>query len=97
MNKESIFSLVLNLQQSRLSRDQKRLFFVEGIRNFLRASEKNFEARVILYCAILCKSSAVRQCIRESTTPVLRVTPEEFRRLSQTEHASGIAMILEQL
>ncbi len=96
MTKKAIFSLVMNLQQSRLTRDQKRLFFAEGIRNFLRASQEQFVARVILHCDILCKSSAVRQYLRQTDTPILRVTPEEFRRFSQTEHASGIAAIYQQ-
>jgi RNA methyltransferase, TrmH family len=96
MNKERILSLVMNLQESRLSRDQKRLFFVEGIRNFLRAAEAKFEARVFLYSDVLCKSSAVRQFLRHTNVPILRLTPEEFRCFSRTEHASGIAAIYQQ-
>ncbi len=96
MTKEAIFSLVKHLQTNRVTRDQKRLFFVEGIRNFLRASEHPFQARVILYCKKLCQSSEVRQYIQVNKALVIRVSPEEFRVFSQTERASGIAAVLEQ-
>lgn len=96
MNKERVFSLIHALQTSRPARDHHRLFVVEGIRNFLRAFENGFTARVILHSDLLCKSSLVRQTLRQTNIPVLRLNPEEFRRFSQTEHASGIAAILEQ-
>ncbi len=96
MNKERLFSLIHVLQQHRKARDDHRLFVIEGIRNFLRSQEALFQPRVILHCDLLCKSSAVRRVLRQSNAPIIRLSPEEFRRLSQTEHASGVAAILEQ-
>lgn len=98
MTKNQLFVLVKNLHQHRATREQKKLFFAEGIRNFIRATESGYAIRAILYNKALCRMHKVRQkiaALEAGGTPLFRLTPEEFRAISQSEHASGIGLLLE--
>jgi RNA methyltransferase, TrmH family len=90
---------VKDLQTQRNARDQHKQFYIEGIRNFVRAADHRFEIETILFSEKLCTSSVARQLVRRSKragVPTLNVTPETYRSLSVTEHASGVGAILRQ-
>ena len=94
-----ILKRVKDLQTQRNARDQHKQFYVEGIRNFVRANDHGFEIETILYSEKLCTAPVARQLVRRSRRagiPVLNVTPETYRSLSVTEHASGVGAILRQ-
>jgi RNA methyltransferase, TrmH family len=98
MTKNQLFSLVKHLYNNRATREQKKLFFAEGIRNFFRATEHGYAIRAIVYNKALCKHSAVRQKVAQleaAGTALFALTPEEFRAISFAEHASGIGLLLE--
>jgi len=80
-------------------RERTRLHAIEGFRAFLQALDAGIPVDTLLYSEILAQNSAVQKRVRlakRAGTPVVRVTPEEFRSVSSTPHASGIAAILRQ-
>ena len=94
-----ILKRVKDLQTQRNARDLYKQFYVEGVRNFVRANEHGFEIETILYSEKLCTAPMARQLVRRSRRAgieVLNVTPETYRSLSATEHASGVGAILRQ-
>jgi RNA methyltransferase, TrmH family len=98
MTKNQLFSLVKHLHQHRATREQKKLFFAEGIRNFFRATEHGYTIRAVVYNKALCKLAKVRQKVAQleaDGTAFFALSPEEFRAISSTEHASGIGLLLE--
>lgn len=87
------------LQHDRAHRDSRGLFFVEGVRNFIAALDHHFPVDTVLYSEKLLIQPLARKLVRRlkrSGVPFARVTPEQFRRVSRTERASGIAAILRQ-
>lgn len=87
------------LQDSRKERTKRGSFFVEGLRNFLHAVDAGFHVELILQCKKLLKSSTVRQHVRRlarSGVSKIHLCPEQFRRISRTQHASGIGAIVRQ-
>lgn len=94
-----VLAQVKKLQTDRRYRDGKGLFFAEGIRNFVEAVDHNFPIDTIIYSEKLLISPIARKFVRRlkrNGTPFARVTPEQFRAVSQTERASGIATIFRQ-
>src|SRR5215204_940644 len=94
-----ILPKVRKLQSERPYRDSKRLFFAEGIRNFVEAVDHHFPVETIIYSEKLLISPVARKMVRRlkrDGTPFARVSPEEFRKISITERASGIAAIFRQ-
>lgn len=90
---------IKKLQSDRRYRDGKGLFFAEGIRNFVEAVDHKYQIDAIIYSEKLLTSPIARKLTRQlkrSGTPFARVTPEQFRAVSQTERASGIAAIFRQ-
>jgi TrmH family RNA methyltransferase len=90
---------IKRLQSDRRYRDDKELFFAEGIRNFVEAVDHKYPIDVIIYSEKLLTSPIGRKLTRQlkrSGTPFARVSPEQFRAVSQTERASGIAAIFRQ-
>jgi TrmH family RNA methyltransferase len=90
---------VRKLQSNRQFRDSKKLFFAEGIRNFVEAVDHHFPVETIIYSEKLLISPVARKMVRrlkQGGTPFARVSPEEFRKISITERASGIAAIFRQ-
>jgi TrmH family RNA methyltransferase len=87
------------LQHHRLTRESTKTFWIEGIRQFMQAADAGFTFEAIIHSRLLLKSSMVRHAIaRLTATGVshLRVTPEQFRKISVTERASGIGAIVKQ-
>lgn len=87
------------LQTERATRDRRGLFFVEGVRNVVQVVDHGFTVERILVSDRLLTApiarKLVRQC-RRAGVPTLDLTPEQFRRLSRAERASGVAAVLRQ-
>src|SRR5829696_3581236 len=87
------------LQGDRLYRDKHRLFFIEGVRNFVAAIDQGFSIETLLYSEKLLTAPLARKFVRQlkrAGVPFARVSPETFRSISRAEHASGVAAILHQ-
>lgn len=94
-----ILSKIKKLQNERSCRDRQKLFFAEGIRNFVEAVDNNFPVETLLYSEKLLISPIARKIVRRlkrEGIPFARASPEQFRAASQTERASGIAAIFRQ-
>src|ERR1044072_3253749 len=90
---------IRKLQDDRRYRDQHRLFFIEGVRNFVAAIDQKFPIETLLYSEKLLTAPLARKFVRQlkrAGVPFARVSPEAFRSISRAEHASGIAAILHQ-
>jgi TrmH family RNA methyltransferase len=90
---------IRKLQGDRRYRDRHRLFFIEGVRNFVEAVDQGFSIDTLLYSEKLLTAPLARKFVRRlkrAGVPFARVSPEEFRSISGAEHASGIAAILQQ-
>lgn len=94
-----VFTEIKKLQSDRRYRDGKGLFFAEGIRNFVEAVDHKFPIETIIYSEKLLISPIARKMVRRlkrEGIPFARASPEQFRQISQTERASGIAAIYRQ-
>jgi TrmH family RNA methyltransferase len=90
---------IKRLQSDRRYRDARGAFFVEGVRNFVQASDNHFHLFCIIYSEKLLTAPLARKLVRRyrrAGVPTVRVTPEEFRRISQTQRASGVSAIVQQ-
>lgn len=90
---------IQKLQSDRRYRDQHRLFFIEGVRNFVQAIDERCSVETLLYSEKLLTAPLARKFVRRlkrGGIPFARVSPEEFRRISHAQHASGVAAILHQ-
>jgi len=93
------FSLIHSLQSNRKTRDQQKAFFIEGVRNFVQVCDHQYTLNNIIYSEKLCTSALARKLVRQrrrAGTPTLSVSPEQFRSISKTERASGVAAIVKQ-
>jgi RNA methyltransferase, TrmH family len=94
---EAVLLKVEKLQRDRTYRDVCGLFYIEGVRNFIRVMDRGFEVATILYNERLLTAPIARKLVRRSRRegiPTLSVTPEQFRRVSHTERASGVSAIV---
>lgn len=94
-----VFEQVKKLNTDRRYRDSKGLFFAEGIRNFVEAVDHNFSIETLIYSEKLLTSPIARKLVRRlkrEGIPFARASPEQFRLISKTERASGIATIFRQ-
>jgi len=90
---------IRKLQVDRRYRDHHRLFFIEGVRNFVAAVDGGFSIETLLYSDKLLTAPLARKFVRQlkrAGLPFVRVSPETFRSISRAEHASGVAAILHQ-
>lgn len=90
---------IRKLQNNRIYRDQNRLFFVEGVRNFVAAVDHQFAIDTLVYSEKLLTAPLARKLVRQlkrAGVPFARLSPEEFRSISKTEQASGVGAILKQ-
>ena len=90
---------IRKLQADRRYRDQHRLFFIEGVRNFVETVDQGFPIETLLYSEKLLTAPLARKFVRQlkrAGVPFARVSPEAFRSISRAEHASGIGAILRQ-
>ena len=94
-----ILSKIKKLQNERIYRDRKKLFFAEGIRNFVEAVDNNHQIDTLIYSEKLLISPIARKILRRlkrEGVSFARASPEQFRAISKTERASGIAAIFRQ-
>lgn len=87
------------LQNDRIYRDKKALFFAEGVRNFVQAVDQGFSIDTLIYSEKLLISPIARKLVRHlkrAGVAFTRLSPEQFRGISQTERASGVAAIFRQ-
>jgi TrmH family RNA methyltransferase len=92
-------SAIERLQRDRGYRDSRGLFFIEGVRNFIEAVDHRFSVDTLLYSEKLLIHPLDKKLVRRlkrAGVPFARVTPEQFRSVSKTERASGVAAILRQ-
>ncbi len=94
-----ILATIARLQADRRYRDRQGLFFVEGTRNFVEAVDQGFAVEALFYSERLLTAPLPRKLVRRlkrGGVPFARVSPEQFRRVSRAEHASGVGAILRQ-
>ena len=94
-----ILKKVRKIQNHRQYRDSEKLFFAEGIRNFVQAVDNNFSIETIIYSEKLLIAPIARKLVRKLKREGIvfaRVSPEQFRQISKTERASGVAVIIRQ-
>jgi RNA methyltransferase, TrmH family len=99
LNVEATLARARRLNRDRAFRDASRLFFIEGVRNFVQVSDNRFELVTILYSEKLLTAPLARKLVRQARrdgVPTLNLTPEQFRQISYAERASGIAAIVKQ-
>ena len=90
---------IKRVQIDRRYRDTRGVFFIEGVRPFVQAADNHFSLVVIVYSEKLLTNPIARKLVRRfrrSGVPTLRVSPETFRRFSQTRRASGVSAIVRQ-
>ena len=95
----SILSLVKDLQEKRQVREAKKLFFIEGVRNFVQVADNGFDIHTILYSKKLCTAALARKLVRNfkrQGIPTASLSPEEFRSISTSHRASGVGAIVRQ-
>src|SRR5215213_7498078 len=89
----------ISLRRHRRYRDRTKLFVIEGVRQFIQACDAGFDLDTILVSPVLLKQGTACKLVRRvagAGTRKLVLTPEQFRSISTTEHASGIAAIVRQ-
>ena len=80
-------------------RDTQQTFAIEGVRNVIAAAANGFEFRTVIRSRKLLQVSAARQLVDDlaaNGTSVVDVSPEEFRTISTSRHASGVAGVVMQ-
>jgi RNA methyltransferase, TrmH family len=96
---DGVLSRIEQLYDHRRTRDDAAQFFVEGVRPLLHAVDHGWTVERLVWSERLLTSSAARKVIRRLTrdgTPATRVSPEQFRRISRGQRASGAGAILRQ-
>lgn len=96
---EATLAEVKKLQIDRKYRDASGLFYVEGVRNFIKANDYKLDLRTILFSEKLLTAPIARKLVRHarrSGVNCVSLTPEQFRSISHTEKASGVGAILRQ-
>lgn len=94
----AILSLIAALQSSRRARDSHGLFFIEGVRNFIACADQGWPIHTLVYSERLLTAVLARRLVRHlkrADVPFLRLSPEQFRAISQAERASGVAAIVQ--
>ena len=92
-----IQSFIQELQSSRHARFRHKVFYIEGVRNFIQAVNHGYGLQVIYYSEKLLVVPSARQRLRKlrrSGIPCINVSPEKFRQTSTTKRASGISAIV---
>ena len=96
---EAALAEVERLQNNRAYRDACGLFYIEGVRNFVQAMDNRCEIASILFSEKLLTAPLARKLVRNARRSGVRcinLTPEQFRRISRTERASGVGAIAHQ-
>ena len=95
----AVLAAIQRLQEDRGYRDRRGLFFVEGVRNFVAAVDHRYSLDAVVYSEKLLINPLARKLVRRlkrAGIAFARLSPEQFRSVSRTERASGVAAILRQ-
>lgn len=95
---EALLARIRSLQL-RQNRDRLRVFFLEGVRQFVQAHDAHLPFECILTSPVLLQSPLAQMLsrrLRSARVPHHRLTPEQFRAISQADRASGVAAIARQ-
>jgi TrmH family RNA methyltransferase len=87
------------LQTQRDHREVTRLHYVEGARNLLRAAARGIELAALVCSEPLLKVPQARRLLREQAragVPCLRLSPDEMRRVTRLQRATGVGAVLRQ-
>ncbi|MDX1614067.1 MAG: RNA methyltransferase [Candidatus Promineifilaceae bacterium] len=87
------------MQRHRRYRDGRGAFFIEGVRNFVQVVDRDVDIVVIVYSEKLLTAAVARKLVRQrrrAGVTTLRISPEQFRAISQTRRASGISAVVRQ-
>jgi len=96
LNFKATLAIVKKIKTDRAYRDRHNLFFIEGVRNFVRLADNKFKFAVILYSEKLLTAPLARKLVRQlrrSGITTIKLTPEQYRHISNYPRASGIAAI----
>ncbi|MEM7246040.1 MAG: RNA methyltransferase [Acidobacteriota bacterium] len=96
---DSTLREIERLHRSRRFRALRQRFFAEGVRNFVQLVDVDAPIATIVYSDKLCTAALARKLVRQrrrAGVPVVRLTPEQFRRVSVAERASGVGAIVRQ-
>jgi TrmH family RNA methyltransferase len=88
------------LRQQRSVRDKTQTFAIEGIRQFVRASDAAFAFDTLFVCDALLRhglaGKLVRRLCRQPGVRRVTLTTEQFRAITTLDRASGVAGIVRQ-
>ncbi len=96
---EKTLNEIQTLQTHRQFRDSRKLLYIEGVRNFVQASDTKADITKIIYSERLLINPLARKLVRKlrrEGVPTFNVTPEAFRSVSLTKRASGIGAVVSQ-
>jgi RNA methyltransferase, TrmH family len=96
---EAKLALTGQLYRDRRTRDRSGLFYIEGVRNFVRAVDLQFAIDTIFYSEKLLTAPVARKLVRQARragVTTFNIGPERFRQISHAERASGVAAIVRQ-
>lgn len=99
LDKAAALSDARQVQNSSSARHRRGQFFIEGVRNFVRAVDAGFVFDRVFYSEKLLINPLARKLVRHGRrygVPTLNVSPEAFRTLSTTKRASGVAAVVRQ-
>lgn len=81
----------------RAERARRGLYLAEGLRNFHRCAQGQRHIECLLVSWKLLTNTTARQrvrALRRQGVRTILLSPEEFRRLSRAEHASGLMAVV---
>ena len=74
-------------------------FFMEGIRNFICATDLGWQVSRLVFSEKLLTNPLARKKVRQlrrQGIPTTQLTPGQFRQISRTKRASGVAAVVKQ-
>ncbi|MBH8573907.1 RNA methyltransferase [Nostocaceae cyanobacterium CENA369] len=96
---EATLTEVEKLQFNRTHRNASGLFYIEGVRNFIKVIDNSFDIEAIVFSERLLTAPLARKLVRRARRSgicCINVTPEQFRGVSHSERASGVGAIVRQ-
>lgn len=94
-SRDELFHFVRSLRD-RPARDSHGRYWLEGVKQFVRACDAGVRLDTVVYCPKLLKSRAAEVLVRKSGrggARRVRVTPEEFRRIATLGRACGVGAV----
>lgn len=98
-NVAAILREVEAIQTDRRIRTARGVFFIEGVRNFVQAIDNGFVFDRIIFSERLLTAPLARKLVRRCRrcgVACTNLSPEQFRTVSLSRRASGVAAIVKQ-